>query len=704
MFNLENIILGKITKDRNDVFDLIADEAILLKIILKSNRQKLVKAFINRENESTTGFEDGFAIPHARIKEIKRPAIFVIRSNTPIKWKSMDGNPIKIAIALLIPEDKSSTLHMDILSKVATLLLDNEFRKNMLSLQTKEEIYDYLNLKINEEKKVINQFGTKGLIVGVSACATGVAHTFMAKDSLENAGVEMGYKIKIETQGQKGVESKLSNTEIENAESIIIAADIYVDLERFQGKKILKVKTNDAISNPTKCIEESLRQNINAKNIEKKTIDSNFKQTKMNIFMGHLLSGVSRMIPFIVFSGIVWAIMNSLGSINGVGDNEVYKILKGLSEIGFTVFIAIMGAFIAESITGRAGFAPAFIATFAAANTSFTFWWNLDGISNPIPQIDFFFPNAGETGVGNVGLSLFSAIIMGFSAGYFIKWILSWKTHKLITPIISIIFIPVVSTAVLTFPFILLLSGPLGFIMNAIVFGLSEAAKINGLNFLIGFLLGCMIGFDMGGPINKIAGTCATALIVVDPRLMGSVAAAIPIAPLGCGISTIWARKKFTEKERAEGISALGLGFFGISEGAIPFAVNRPKQVLIANIIASGIAGGLAFLFFCGGYVGMWGGPITAIVGGVSAPVTELAKLDQTIPQIFGGGTNGLQYISILWFFLSIILGSIIHSLIFVFEINISTKEGKLKIDHKWSEFRKKINFLFSKKSKIYLN
>ncbi|MDK2819844.1 MAG: fructose-specific PTS transporter subunit EIIC [Mycoplasmataceae bacterium] len=704
MFNLENILLEKEIKSRNDVFNLIADEAILLKIILGSNRQKLIDAFINRENESTTGFEDGFAIPHARIKEILKPTIFVIRSNTPIKWESMDGNPIKVAIALLIPEDQSSTLHMDVLSKVATLLLDNEFRKNMHSLKTKEKIYNYLNLKINEEKKVINQSGTKGLIVGVSACATGVAHTFMAKDSLEKAGVEMGYKIKIETQGQKGIESKLTDTEIENAESVIIAADIYVDLDRFQGKKILKVKTNNAISEPVKCIEESLKQNIDGENKSKKTLDTNFKQTRMNVFMGHLLSGVSRMIPFIVFSGIVWAIMNSLGSINGVGDNEVYKILKGISEIGFTVFIAIMGAFIAESITGRAGFAPAFIATFAAANTNFTFWWNLDGISNPIPQIDFFFPNASETGVGNVGLSLFSAIIMGFSAGYFIKWILSWKTHKLITPIISIIFIPVVSTIILTFPFILLLSGPLGFIMNAIVFGLSEAAKINGLNFLIGFLLGCMIGFDMGGPINKIAGTCATALIVVDPRLMGSVAAAIPIAPIGCGISTIWARKKFTEKERAEGVSALGLGFFGISEGAIPFAVNRPKQVLIANVIASGIAGGLAFLFFCGGYVGMWGGPITAIVGGVSAPVTELAKLNQTIPQIFGGGSNGLQYISILWFFLAIILGSIIHSLIFVFGINISSKEDKIKIDQKWATFRKKISFSLSRKSKFYLN
>lgn len=698
MFSLNNIFLDLNLENRNDVFDFIADQAILLNVISKKDKSKLINAFLERENESTTGFEDGFAIPHARIDQIKKPTIIVVRSNTDIDWVSMDGNSIRIAIALLIPKNQSSSIHIDTLSKVSTLLLDENFRYNMHTLPTKEAIFQYLSERMNEQKEIVQQTGTNGVIVGVSACATGVAHTFMAKESLENAGVKLGYKVKIETQGQKGVESRLSENEIDEADAVIIAADIYIDLERFEGKKLLKIKTNDAISQPEKCIEESFKQpNYGNRQDKSEKSTNSFKQSRSKIFMGHLLSGVSRMIPFIVFSGIVWAIMNSLGSIESVKNNEIYKILLEVSQIGFIVFIAMMGAFIAESISGRAAFAPGFIATFAAANSGFTFWWKIPGIKNPIPEIDFFFPDASTIGVQNVGLSLFAAIIMGFAAGYLVKWILTWKTHKLFTPILSIIFVPVVATVILTFPFILLLSGPLGFIMNFIVFGLSEAAKINGVNFLIGFLLGCMIGFDMGGPINKIAGTCATALIVVDPRLMGAVAAAIPIAPLGCGIATIWARKKFTEKERAEGISAIGLGFFGISEGAIPFAVNRPKQVLIANVIASGIAGGLSFLFFVGGYVGMWGGPITAIVGGVSAPITELSKLGQTIPSIFGGSGNGMQYISILWFFLTIIIGSIIHSLILVLGMNLSTKEGKTNFDNKWNDFRKKINSIFQK-------
>ncbi|MGL5617736.1 MAG: PTS fructose transporter subunit IIABC [Metamycoplasmataceae bacterium] len=700
MLDVKNIFINVDLKTRDDTFDFISSKAVSLGIITKNNKQKLINAFIKREEESTTGFQDGFAIPHARIKEIKEPAIIVVRSSYYIDWKSMDGQPTAMAFALLIPWDQSSKLHIDTLSKMATLLLDSEFRSNMLSLESKEQIFNYLNDKINEQKEMVKQTGTLGSIVGVSACATGVAHTYMAKQALENSGVKMGYKIKVETQGQKGVESKLSDDEIANADSVIIAADVYIDLDRFQGKKLLKVKTNDAINTPNKCIEESFKSPIytNSSQIIKSSKTNNaFTQSKSKVFMGHLLSGVSRMIPFIVFSGIVWAIMNSLGAIKSVKNDQIYLILLDISKIGFTVFIAMMGAFIAESITGRAGFAPGFIATFAAANSSFTFWWNIPGVKHPIPQIDFFFPNAQTSGISNVGLSLFAAIIMGFAAGYLVKWILSWKTHKLITPIISIIFIPVVASVTLTFPFILLLSGPLGFIMNAIVFGLSEAAKINGVNFLIGFLLGCMIGFDMGGPINKIAGTCATALIVVDPRLMGAVAAAIPIAPLGCGLATLLARKKFDEKERAEGISALGLGFFGISEGAIPFAVNRPKQVLIANVIASGIAGGLAFLFFVGGYVGMWGGPIIAIIGGVSAPIDELKVLGETIPSIFGGSGGGMQFIAIFWFFSAIIGGAIIHSMIYVLGINLSTKEGKENVDAKWVNFRKKITSIFHK-------
>lgn len=678
---------------RDDVFKQIVKVAIKENVIDVNDGNKLFDSLIAREKLSTTGFEDGFAIPHARITAIKKPAIILIQSSKPAKWESLDGKGISVAIGLLIPEKDGGNLHLDALSSIARLLLIPEFRNNLKQLKNEKSLLNYLKTKLEDQKTKdqINQNLTinksKKLIVGVSACATGVAHTYMAKDALEIKGKELGYNIKIETQGQKGQEYILTDQEINDADAVIVAADIYVELDRFSNKKLLKIKTNDAISNPGLSITESLKApkfQLNGTNI-KATNSSQFKSSKVKDFMGHLLSGVSRMIPFIVFSGIMWAIINSLGSIEGLKENNIYIAFKAVSEIGFTVFIAIMGGFIAESIAGRAGLAPGFIATFAAANSAFYFWWDIPGLKG-IPQIDNFFSQ--DTGVSNVGLSLFAAIMMGFAAGYLVKWINSWKTHKLVTPLMPIIFIPVVATSILVFPFVLLLSGPLGYLMNGLVFGLSEAGRIQGVDFLIGFLLGCMIGVDMGGPINKIAGTTATALIIIDPRLMGAVSAAIPIAPLGCGLATLWFGKMFSEKEKAEGVTALGLGFFGISEGAIPFAVNRPKQVLIANIIASGIAGGLAFLFYVGGYVGMWGGPIVAIVVGIQAPITELGVLGTTIPDAFGGAGNGMQYLAILWFFLAIIGGTILHALILVFGIKMTTKSGKREIKQKLTNFK----------------
>ena len=659
----------------------------------------LHQALLEREKVATTAFEDGFAIPHAQINEITEPTVLLAKFKNSLQWYDNDDNKVEIAIALLIPKSDASKMHMDVLSKVAVLLLNEEFRKTIKSTNDSASLKEFLTNKLLSEQNSTEaknnnfQANAKFKIVGVPGCATGVAHTYMAKDALEKAGQELGWDVKIETQGQKGIEFRISDEEIAAADAVIFATDIYVDPERFMNKKFLQVKTNDAIHNPKNVLEQSLKQEVVSGTNGVKNNSSNkatgageFKSTKIKIFMGHLLSGVSRMIPFIVFSGILWAIFNSIErGIPDLANSAGFNVAFQATQIGFTVFIAMMGGFIAESIAGRAGFAVGFIATFAAANPSFYFWWG-DGI----PQIDWLFP---DEGVNNVGLSLFAAIMMGFSSGSLVKWVNSWKVHKMIAPIMPIIFIPVVCSAVLIFPFIFLLSGPLGFLMNGLVYGIAQGGKITGLNFVIGCLLGAMIGFDMGGPVNKIAGTTATALITIDPRLMGSVAAAIPIAPIGVGVATLIARKLFTTKEKAEGVTALGLGFFGISEGAIPFAVNRPKKVLIANLVGSSIAGGLAFLFFVGGYVGMWGGPITAFVLGVKAPVKELASLGTTIPSAFGGGGTGMEFLSILWFFIAIIAGAIIHAFLFIFLIKLDKEENRQAYQQRFADFRKKLSF-----------
>ncbi len=669
------IIKDEMSKDRDEALRFISKQANEFKLIGAKYQDKLFKAFLAREKQSTTGFQDHIAIPHAQIDEIKEPAVIISIAKHELDWDSLDNKPIITAIALLVPKKDASNIHIDILSKVSTLLLEESFRKELLSFKNKDKIKKTITSALNKkEDSIALQSDPKhGYdIVGVSACATGVAHTYMAQEALEKQARKMGLSCKIETQGQKGQENELTELDIQNAKAVVIAADINVELERFEGKRLLSVKTNDAISNPKKCIDLAQSAEVlmtgSGGTSFKSTAQDQFKSKKTKVFMKHLLSGVSRMIPFIVFSGIVWAILNAVTLVdNSITSNQAFAIAKKAAEIGFGVFIAMMGAFIAESIAGRAALAPGFIATFAAANSDFYYWWNINGANSGIPQIKSLPGFENIEGLGNVGLSLFAAIMMGFAAGYLVKWVNSWKVHKLLAPIMPIIFIPVVCSSVLVFPFIFLLSGPLGYCMNGLVWAIAQASKVNGVNFLMGLILGCMIGFDMGGPVNKIAGTTATALITIDPRLMGAVAAAIPVAPLGCAFATFIGRKLFNEKERAEGISALGLGFFGISEGAIPFAVNRPKQVTIANVIGSGVAGGLAFLFYCGGYVGMWGGPITGIVLGERTPVDELAKLGITIPEVFGGGANkSLQYVSILWFFVAIIAGSLLQAFILI--------------------------------------
>lgn len=701
--------IGISASNQAEALKAIANFAFVQKIIEnEQDVETLFNALVEREQIATTAFEDGFAIPHAQIEQIVEPAVVLTRFENSLVWNEAKNKDVEIAIALLIPKAQAGSIHVDILAKVATLLLDDQFRQQLKTMTDGEQINQFLLDQINKKEEIEQPVANNSekptvKIVGVSACATGVAHTYMAKEALEKAGKELNWEVKIETQGQKGIEFKLSDEEIAAADAVVFATDIYVDPERFMGKKFLKVKTNDAIHNPKLVLEQSLEQELNPADAKKSsqkgaTGTTEFKNSKVKIFMGHLLSGVSRMIPFIVFSGIIWAIFNSVEqAMPELKEVEAFKVAIAVSKVGFTVFIAMMGGFIAESIAGRAGFAVGFISTFVAASPDFYFWWG-----GQIPKIDWFFPEITNPDKmpDNVGLSLFAAIMMGFASGSLVKWVNSWKVPKLVAPIMPIIFIPVVCSAILVFPFVFLLSGPLGFAMNGLVYGISQGAKINGLNFVIGCILGAMIGFDMGGPVNKIAGTTATALITVDPRLMGSVAAAIPIAPIGVGLATLIARKLFTSKEKAEGITALGLGFFGISEGAIPFAVNRPKKVLIANLVGSSIAGGLSFLFFVGGYVGMWGGPITALVLGVQAPVRELEVLHTTIPAAFGGGgVAGMQYLSILWFFLAIIAGAIIHAFLFIFLIKLDKEENRKLYQQRFANFRKKLNV--SKKSKM---
>ena len=672
-------ILNLICKSRDEVLNAISQDAF--KNNFTTSKKKLLKALQDREKIGTTGFEDGISIPHARIPEIVETVVYVSRIPRGIDWPSLDKKLTTVAIGLLVPEGKySGENHMKLLSLIATKLMDSNFR-NIVKTGTPIQI----NKAIKEKEKPKKTFKPKknGLkIIGVSACATGVAHTYMAQKSMQEVGSNLGHTIKIETQGQKGQENILTTKEIAEADYVIIAADINVELDRFNGKKVILTTTQDAIQNFAKIIARAPRD---AKKLKIGT-NGNILNNSGRGPLSHILSGVSRMIPFVVFSGIIWAILNAISfAYKGSEIPSSLSLALKSAGVGFTFFIAIMGGFIGESVGGRAAFAPAAIATFVASNPDFYYDWN--GIIPPVFMEDLS-GNILKDASGHpielkVGWTIVGAIVCGFAAGFLVQKVNKIQVHSLIAPLIPILFIPVVITSLLVFPIVFILGSPIGWIINMLGLGIGIGGQISGVNFLIGFILGAMIGWDMGGPINKIAGTTATALIIVDPRLLGAVEAAIPIAPLGCGLATLIGRKLFADNEKSLGISALALGFFGISEGAIPFAAKRPKQTIFVNTISSAIAGGLSFTFFVGGHVGMWGGPIVALVLGIYADSGTLAI---HIPTIFGGT---IPFLSILWFFLAMAIGTTIHSFLYIYFIKREIKGKKMFPTMKFLKTRK---------------
>ncbi|ARU91277.1 PTS system fructose-specific IIA component [Spiroplasma clarkii] len=668
----EFMFLEDDSKNLNDLFKNYAKIAAEQGIV--NDQKSLIKAFKCREAESSTGFEDGFAIPHARAACVLKPAIFFIKNQHGLEWESIDGQSIKYIIMLLVPEVSGD--YLDILSNIATNLMDQKIREKLKTSSDHQEIFASLNL--HKSPKPAKTFAKAPLIVGITACATGVAHTYMARDAILAAAAEIGANVFVETQGQKGQEYTLTPEQIAAADVVILATDIAVDTERFSGKRVFNIGTKKIMSDPVNFLKTALSGA--GKQGEGSTETDIFDVKDKKAWIRHIMSGVSFMIPFIVFAGIIFALVTGIGKmiygtwldlsgsfdnssltytqvnvILGVGQAPTTKVIEGVgiailfylnqfAAIGFTVMIPFMGAYIANSIAGRSAITPAFILTWAGTNPNLWFKFGV------FAEKEALFP-------GNGG-GIFAALLFGFVIGYTIKWInTKWKINKYIKPIMPIIIIPVFVSLFYGLIVIFLLGNIFGLIMGYVNLGLQKLEE-NAVGMAgLGLLLGLLAGIDMGGPINKIASFGATALIFVDGgKAMGAAAASFAIAPLGCGISTMIFREKF-KKDHELGVNATILGFMGISEGAIPFAAKYTWAAIVPNIIGSGLAGMFAGIFQVSGWVGAWGGPIIAIFGGVT--------------------TWDMSYLGILWYFLAIIIGTAVHIVLFRIFVEIQTK-GKL--------------------------
>lgn len=451
--------------------------------------------------------------------------------------------------------------------------------------------------------------GGPGLrLLAVTACPTGIAHTYMAAEKLAQAAEALGHRMKVETQGSIGAENVLSDNDVSEADGIIIAADKDVDRSRFVGKKVLVVGVAEGIHHPERLIE----QVSGAPVYEGHGSDAGASGAGVGAGAGAggvggsggrkgrgvtykaLMNGVSYMIPFVVVGGLLIAVSLALGGDTTskgivIPDDSFWKTVNDIGTIGFQLMIPALSGYIAYAIADRPGLVPGMVGGWIAAH--------------------------GELYDSEAGAGFIGAIVTGFLAGYLVQGIKKVRVPKFAQPIMPIIVIPIVATSVLGLFFIYVLGRPIAWVFENLTDWLGGLTGTSAA--LLGIILGLMIAFDMGGPVNKTAFLFGAGLVSKNPEVMGACAAAIPVPPLGQGLATLIRRRMFDDQERETGLAALFMGFFGITEGAIPFAAARPALVIPANMLGGAVAGAIAGLAAVEDSV-PHGGPIVAVLGAVN--------------------------------------------------------------------------------------
>ncbi|MGP4060659.1 fructose-specific PTS transporter subunit EIIC [Halobacillus sp. H74] len=433
-------------------------------------------------------------------------------------------------------------------------------------------------------------------ILAVTACPVGIAHTYMAAENLQKAGDEMGVKMKVETQGSIGVENELTEKDIAEADGIIIASDKEVSKERFGGKKLLVVGVQEGIREPEKLIQKIIDNDVSVYKGDMPSAETvkQKKKEKENPIYRHLMNGVSYMIPFIVVGGLLIAISLALGgnqTAEGIQipDDSFWKQIESLGAASFSFMVPILAGFIAYSIADRPGLAPGIIGGYIAADGSFY---------------------GSEAGAGFIG-----GIIAGFLAGYVVLAIKKIKVPKAIQPVMPIIFIPIIGSLIVGLAFIFVIGAPVAGIFEGLTAWLEGMQGTSAV--LLALILGGMIAIDMGGPFNKVAFLFGAAMIAEgNYEIMGAIAVAICIPPIGMGLATFINKKKYHQAERETGKASFTMGLFGITEGAIPFAAQDPLRVIPSIVVGSMTGAVVAMLSSVGDRVAH-GGPIVAVLGAV---------------------------------------------------------------------------------------
>ncbi|WP_318490880.1 PTS fructose transporter subunit IIABC [Photobacterium leiognathi] len=595
----ENLICLELkAKTKDDVFNEMAE--LLVAQGRVADKTQFIADVKAREELGNTGFEEGIAIPHAKSAAVAQPAVAIGVSRAGIEYGAEDGKPSQLFFMIASP-DNGDNHHIEVLAELSSKLIEDGFVEQFLAAKTEKEA---LALLLEEKEQVVTQAQTKGLIIGVTGCPAGVAHTYLAAEALEKAGAELGYEVKVETNGSIGVKNSPTAEEIARAEVIVVSCDKQVDMARFAGKKLIKT----GVKAPIKDAKGLIQQALVAKTYEadgddtSDSSESKVAQTRSNLYR-YLMNGVSHMIPFVVTGGLLIALSLAMGgqptdSGMQIPAGSLWQKVLDVGVVAFTLMIPILAGYIAFAIGDRPALAPGFIGGWIANNGSFY---------------------DASAGTGFIG-----AIVAGLLVGYFVRWVATRNYHKMVQPLVPILIAPITGTLFIAGLFIFVIGAPIAGLMDSMNSMLTEMSTGNVV--LLGIVLGGMAGFDMGGPFNKVAFLFSVGMIANgQTQFMGAMACAIPVAPLGMGLATVLGRKLniFEQSEVEAGKAAGAMGLVGISEGAIPFAAQDPLSVIPANVLGSMVAAVMAFSFGITNSVAH-GGPVVALLGAMNKPVLAL--------------------------------------------------------------------------------
>lgn len=632
----EGIALGVKVDSKDAAIDYLID--LHAKSGNITDKAEFKKGILAREESGSTGVGEGIAIPHSKNAAVKQPGLAAMTVPDGVDYDSLDGQPANLFFMIAAPE-KGADVHLEVLSRLSMLLMDENFRAELLAAKNADQFLDICSKyemekfadelgEATEDKKENAPEKTGYRVLAVTACPTGIAHTFMAAEALEKKGNEMGITIKVETNGSGGVKNRLTAKEIEECDGIIVAADKNVETARFDGKPVLFTKVADGIHKPEELINKVIDGKVSVHHESGKKAEEESAGGVGSQIYKHLMSGVSHMLPFVIGGGIMIALAFLIDTICGYGSTggsnfgtctPLSAFFKYVGDLSMGLMVPVLAGYIAYSIADRPGLAVGFTGGLLASSGNAAiakYIWagaSLSPFQNFISKFGFVGEGSGNTVSGFLG-----GILAGFLAGYIVLLLkkLCSKFPQSLEGIKPTLIYPLVGIFLVGVLMVFIFNPLIGLVNTGLSNMLTSLADKN-LLALLGLILGAMMAIDMGGPINKAAyvfgsGMLSTAADLVSAGASQSDAAvqacyismaAVMIGgmvpPMGIALACKLFPKKFTKAERGSAVSNFVMGCSFITEGAIPFAAADPLHVIPCTLVGAGVAGALSAAFKC---------------------------------------------------------------------------------------------------------